>query len=298
MTTLFIQMRSILTGDLIHYRIKKEKIIRDIISCYDNNSEKLLKIFLQNYINVIKFPYSKKMVLELGYKKFLVNKQVDVTTLDLLKKISIMILNKTNEKLHNIIDSISYIKNYKSIFVNKEKNKLLFYFQIFSEGRLIEEDNTEEFTDIQTQSLYQKCFGVFKQSKFESKLNEKYHAVKKKKKKFENYLFYFIDVYDPKKSRHYRFILSTYDLNVVLKKIKNKSIHSKYLTSVNDLINLIPGKITIKNTQYGSKLYLNFTKYKNLRMDWKSQLQKKKPQEENLLNNVMKKTKKKNLKMN
>ena len=87
--------------------------------------------------------------------------------------------------------------------------------------------------------------------------------------------YYLIDAYYPKTSIKSIFILSTYDLQIILKKIKNKNIRAEYLTTVDNFIKLLPKKISLQNTQVDKKVYINFSKYKDLRTDWEKQLSNK-----------------------
>ena len=86
------------------------------------------------------------------------------------------------------------------------------------------------------------------------------------------FYYYLIGIYYPKTSIKSLFILSTYDLKIILKKIKNKNICKEYLTTVDKFIELLPNKLTIKNTPVGIKSYIYFSKYKDLRTDWEKQL--------------------------
>ena len=188
-----------------------------------------------------------------------------------------MLKHKTNDKITIIIDGIKFIKTYKRCFSSKDNKIIIFNYRVFQDSEINFTDN-KKILEISTENnkrnnLYLEIFGELKISKFKKKMNNKYASSQNFQYGKTHFFIYFIDVYFPQTSLNVNFILSGRDLNFILKKIKNKSIQAKYLTSSDELINLIPRKITIRNEDGGKKVLLNFTKYKHLRMDWKDQLE-------------------------
>ena len=274
---LFVQLRCILSDELIHCQVNNEKYIKNIISVYENNNEIVLKSYFENLIKIVEFPYGKQILFDLSYKKFNLKSQRMNSNSNLLKKISLMLKHKTNDKLTNIIDGIKFIKTYKRCFSSKDNKIIIFNYRVFQDSEINFTDN-KKILEISTENnkrnnLYLEIFGELKISKFAKKMNNKYASSQNFQYGKTHFFIYFIDVYFPQTSLNVNFILSGRDLNFILKKIKNKSIQAKYLTSSDELINLIPRKITIRNEDGGKKVLLNFTKYKHLRMDWKDQLE-------------------------
>ena len=307
-TNLFIQLRSILSDELIHCVITNEKQINSIISIYENNELSVLKIYFQNLINIVDFNYGKSIILDLNYKRFKIKtEKINENDLNLLKKVSIMLKYKSNEKLKLFIEGLKFIKCYKKCMLIKNNNRLIFNYKVYQDNLLtikdvktditVENETDEEIDLNKTKNLYSKLFGKIELSN-ENKMN-KYYNKKKINFQYEKYKYYIyiIDIYYPKTSNLVNFLLSSRDLSFILKKIKNKNIQKKYLVSTEELINLIPKKITIRKEDGGNKVLLNFTKYKQLRMDWKEQLEYKKIKENKKYNkklpNYIKENKKK-----
>lgn len=279
MLELNVQFRSVLSNQVIHLKIRNIKYINNIISCYENNNELILKNYLESLFHVVKDSYGEKIIIDLSYKKFsLKTQRLNQINYNLLQKISIMLRNNSNDKLKNIIDGIKYIKTIKQCFIDKDKDKILFTFKIFQQSQVIKKDNKQIITSINSNesNLYRQMFGSLKVSKAEKRIKEKYTEDYNFSYENDNSFFYFIDTYNPKKCFHIQFFLSSRDLSVILKKIRNKNIHEKYLLSADALTRLIPKKISIRNEDGGKKIFLNFTKYKHLRMDWREQLYTKK----------------------
>ena len=290
-TNLFIQLRSILSDELIHCVITNEKQINSILSIYENNELSVLKIYFQNLINIEDFNYGKSIILDLNYKTFKIKtEKINENDLNLLKKVSIMLKYKSNEKLKLFVEGLKFIKCYKKCMLIKNNNRLIFNYKVYQDNLLTIKDvktdfnienEKDEIIDLnKTNNLYTKIFGKIEPSNFEDKIH-KHNNQKKINFEYENhkYYIYIIDIYYPKTSNLVNFLLSSRDLSFILKKIKNKNIQKKYLISTEELINLIPKKITIRKEDGGNKVLLNFTKYKQLRMDWKEQLEYKKIKE-------------------
>ena len=281
---LFVQLRCILSDELIHYQVSNEKYIKNIISVYENNEEYVLKSYFENLIKIIEYPYGKHIIFDLSYKKFNIQSQrMSDNNSNLLKKIALMLKHKTNDKLENIIDGIKFIKTYKRCFKSKNNQLIVFNYRVYQDSEINFTDN-KKILEISSEegpsnNLYSTIFGELKISNFAKKMNKKYNSNQNFQYGKSHFFIYFIDVYFPLSSLNVNFILSGRDLNFILKKIKNKNIQAKYLTSSDELIKLIPRKITIRNEEGGKKVLLNFTKYKHLRMDWKAQLEYKKIKE-------------------
>lgn len=172
-----VQFRSVLSNQVIHLKIRNIKYINNIISCYENNNELILKNYLESLFHVIKDSYGEKIIIDLSYKQFsLKTQRLNQINYNLLQKISIMLRNNSNDKLKNIIDGIKYIKTIKQCFIDKDKDKILFTFKIFQQSQVIKKDNKQIITSINSNesNLYRQMFGSLKISKAEKRIKEKY----------------------------------------------------------------------------------------------------------------------------
>ena len=275
---LVIQFRPVLKNEILHLVIKNEKYINNIIACYENNNEQILKSYLVSLFHIVRDTYGDKVVLDLNYNKYYFKSQTKTNkSYNLLQRISIMLRNQSNERLKNIIDGIKYVKCIKQFFRNKDKEKLLFTFEIFKQIQVLKIDYKQTLSVSQSgTNLYKQMFGSLKMSKAEKTIKEKFNENLNYSYQNIESFFYFIDIYNPKGASHVQFFLSSRDLSIILKKIKNKNIHNKYLVNVDALLRLVPRKISIRNEEGGKKVVLNFTKYKHLRLDWREQLKQQK----------------------
>ena len=193
-----------------------------------------------------------------------------------MNKISIILLHESNYNSVQMPENIIFVKTYKTIFINMKKQyKMFFNFRIYSDGHKSSKENKDNRENIkEKESMYNKIFGKIKKSKLSEKLDKKYPEIENNK--IDNikimYYYFFISVYFPKTSTKSIIVLSTYDLQVILKKIKNKNIRAEYMTTVDNFIKLIPTKISLQDTPVGKKIFINFSKYKDLRTDWEKQL--------------------------
>ena len=246
---------------------------------FDNNTnEKLLKTYFENLIHIADLPYGKKIIFDFLFNSFSLKSKnknsFNENNLSILNKISIILLHESNYNSSQMPENVILVKSYKTIFINPKKQlKILFNFRIYGDGKKIPLDNKMKENKEPKESIYNKIFGRIKKSKFIEKLDKKYPI---DNNNLENYkimfYYYLIGIYYPKTSIKSIFILSTYDLKKILKKIKNKKIRKEYLTTVDKFIELLPNKITLQNTPVGKKSYIYFSQYKDLRTDWEKQL--------------------------
>ena len=286
---IFIQLRSIFSNDLIQTNIYNLNLINNIKYMIDNNNEKLLKCYFENLIHIIPIINGKRIILDFNYKKDFLSSAIhahDYTNehLNILNKISLTLLHESDYLFAHLPEGIKLIKSYKECFINKNMQKIFLIFKIFrdiktkkptnTQTNTIKDDNSSIKKEI-SESIYSKMFSR-KMTKTLSNMGKKEENSEEKNKKdiYQKILNFFIliDIYFPKTGLRSAFILSIYDLNAILKKIKNKNIRTKYLIAPENFITLLPKKISLVNTEVGKKVYINFTKYKNLRMDWKEQL--------------------------
>ena len=276
----FIQLRSILSNELIQTNIYNIDLINNIKYMFDNNTnEKLLKTYFENLIHIADLPYGKKIIFDFLYNSFsLKSKSKNIfkeNNLSILNKLSLILLHESNYNSSQIPENIILVKRYKTLFINTKKSlKMLFNFRIYGDRqKTLETKKKDEITN-DKESLYIKTFGRIKKSKISEKLDKKFGEMQSKQIDYfkEMFYYYLISVYFPKTSIKSLFILSTYDLQIILKKIKNQKIREEYLTTVDNFIRLIPNKISLQNTPTGQKIYINFSKYTELRTDWEKQL--------------------------
>ena len=279
----FVQLRSILSNELIHTNIYNINLINNIKYMFDNNTnEKLLKTYFENLIHIADLPYGKKIIFDFLFNTFTLKSKTknnyNTNNLNLLNKISIILLHESNYNSSQMPENIFCVKTYKTMFINtKKQQKVLFNFRVYGDGQKTIKKNISKNKEKEKESLYNKLFGTIKTSKLSEKIEKKYPEINDNT--IDNYkimhYYYLIDAYYPKTSIKSIFILSTYDLQIILKKIKNKNIRAEYLTTVDNFIKLLPKKISLQNTQVDKKVYINFSKYKDLRTDWEKQLSNK-----------------------
>ena len=277
----FIQLRSILSNELIQTNIYNIDLINNIKYMFDNNSnEKLLKTYFENLIHIANLPYGKKIIFDFLYNSFSLKSKSKNTfkenNLSILNKLSLILLHESNYNSSQMPENIILVKTYKTIFINEKASlKMLFNFRIYGDRqKSLETDKKKDIKKDIEESLYIKTFGRIKKSKLSEKLDKKYKEMENNKVDNYNEMFYYylISIYFPKNSIKSLFILSTYDLQIILRKIKNKKIREEYLTTVDNFIRLIPNKISLQNTPTGQKIFINFSKYTELRTDWEKQL--------------------------
>ena len=274
----FIQLRSILSNELIHTNIYNIDLINNIKYMFDNNTnEKLLKTYFENLIHIANLPYGKKIIFDFLFNTFSLKSKTknsfNDNNLSILNKISIILLHESNYYSSQIPENIILVKTYKTIYINTQKqSKILFNFRIYGDGQKVHRKVNKENKNVK-ESMYNKIFGKIKKSKLSEKLEIKYPNEDNDIENFKIlYYYYIIGIYFPKTSMKSVFILSTYDLQVILKKIKNKNIRAQYFLSVDNFIKLLPSKISLQSTEVGKKPYIYFSKYKDLRTDWEKQL--------------------------
>ena len=284
---IFVQIRSILSNELVHTNIYNIDLINNIKYMFDNNSnDKLLKTYFENLIHIVDLPYGKKIIFDFLFNSFsLKSKKKNIfkgNDLSILNIISIILQHETNYNSSILPENIILVKTYKTIFINiKKQLKILFNFRIYGNGQKIQDhlepqinNKKDEKNKNEKISIYHQVFGKLKKSKLAEKIEKKYPEIENNNKEGFKivYYYYFISVYYPKTSVKSIFILSTYDLKFIFKKIKNKNIRAEYLTTPDNLIEILPKKFSLQNTRVGRKLYINFSKYKELRTDWEKQL--------------------------